>query len=195
LLLDEELRFNLAKLRAPVSGEELADLCRRRIADLVWKALHTPLGAAGGPLWQVPPEDRICELEFHFPEHFGAPPPPEVHGEEGFLTGFMDLVFRRAGRYFLVDWKTNLLPRYATEEVAQSVVDCDYVRQYRLYLQALARWLRKIKGDAFDFHRNFGGVYYLYLRGLNGKDESTGVYFHRPTAEDLSLQAVLSEAR
>jgi exodeoxyribonuclease V beta subunit len=59
-------------------------------------------------------------------------------------------------------------------------------------LQALARWLRKINGDAFDFQRDLGGVYYLYLRGLNGKDESTGVYFHQPTAEDLSLQAVLA---
>ena len=40
--------------------------------------------------------------------------------------------------------------------------------------------------------RDFGGVYYLYVRGLNGRDESTGVYFHRPTEQDLDLRYVLT---
>ena len=42
-----------------------------------------------------------------------------------------------------------------------------------------------------SFLKQFGGVYYLYVRGLNGRDESTGVFFHRPTEQDLDLSFVL----
>jgi exodeoxyribonuclease V beta subunit len=71
------------------------------------------------------------------------------------------------------------------------VRECDYVRQYRLYVQALVRWFQRSLGSAFDFERHFGGVYYLYLRGMNGLDESAGVFFYPPTAEDLQLERVL----
>ncbi|MBW2101726.1 MAG: hypothetical protein JRH05_03465 [Deltaproteobacteria bacterium] len=33
----------------------------------------------------------------------------------GFMKGFMDLVFRRQGRYFLVDWKSNHLGNHVTD--------------------------------------------------------------------------------
>jgi exodeoxyribonuclease V beta subunit len=151
------------------------------------------LSAAGGPLWQISKEDRLHELEFHFPEADDAPP-PDVRREEGFLTGFMDLVFRRGDQYFLADWKSNLLPgSYLPDELAESMRACDYIRQYRLYLQALARWLRRVHGDTLDPTCALGGVYYLYVRGMNGKDESAGVFFHRPTADDLRLEQILAD--
>src|SRR5205823_6562745 len=118
-------------------------------------------------------------------------PPAEVQAEEGFLTGFMDLVVRKQGRYFLFDWKTNLVPGYSRGEVNRSMLECGYLRQYRLYLQALARWLSRALGPTFEPARDLAGVYYLFVRGLNGRDEQGGVYFHRPTAEDLDLELVL----
>jgi hypothetical protein len=36
-------------------------------------------------------------------------------------------------------------------------------------------------------------VYYLFVRGLNGRDESSGVFLHRPTAEDLDLARALEK--
>jgi exodeoxyribonuclease V beta subunit len=68
------------------------------------------------------------------------------------------------------------------------MADSDYHRQYRLYLHAIERWLRRMHGKVFDFEKCFGGVYYLYLRGMNGRDETTGVYFHAPTKKDLVLE-------
>jgi len=68
--------------------------------------------------------------------------------------------------------------------------DCDYVRQYRLYLQALSRWLGGRGG--FEFTRDFGGVFYLFLRGMNEREEGSGVFFHKPIAEDMSLEMVLA---
>jgi exodeoxyribonuclease V beta subunit len=165
--------------------------CRQELGRMVWNGLQTPLGAAGCRLCEVPRQDRLHELEFHFPQG-DQPAPTGACREEDFLTGFMDLVFRRAGRFFLVDWKTNYLrDGYSPEEVARSVRECDYVRQYRLYVQALVRWFQRSLGSAFDFERHFGGVYYLYLRGMNGLDESAGVFFYPPTAEDLQLERVL----
>jgi exodeoxyribonuclease V beta subunit len=186
--VDQQLALNLMKLQTRVSGPQLEEACRQQIARLVWNTLRTPLPEVG-PLWQIPPQDRLHEVEFHFPEAFG-PKPPEVRAQEGFLTGFMDLVFRKQGRIYLVDWKTNLLESYAGDDIRQAMEECDYVRQYRLYLQALSRWLGDRGG--FDFRRDFGGVFYLFLRGMNGQDEGSGVFFHKPTAEDLRLEMVLA---
>src|SRR5262249_2153956 len=158
---------NLAKLRTRTPRDDLAAQCRQQIARLVWSALHTPLGAFGGPLCQVPAEDRLHELEFHFPQlepgavategvaTIGKPTAPSprpthasptrVQGQEAFLTGIIDLVVRRNGRYFLVDWKTNYLSAYGPDDVAEAVAECDYTRQYRLYVQALARWLGRVR--------------------------------------------------
>ncbi|HMF17629.1 MAG TPA: 3'-5' exonuclease, partial [Gemmataceae bacterium] len=93
--VDEQLGLNLLKLQSRVSGPQLEEACRQQIARLVWNALRTPLPEVG-PLWRIPSQDRLHEVEFHFPQEFG-PKPPEVRIQEGFLTGFMDLVFRQHG--------------------------------------------------------------------------------------------------
>jgi exodeoxyribonuclease V beta subunit len=191
LLIDREVRANVANLRSRGDAEvEVA--ARQQVAQLVWTALHTPLAEMRGPLWQLPRADRLHELEFHFPEHPGDPVPADVRHEEGFLTGFMDLVFRAGGRYYLLDWKTNLLAGYTPEHLARCMDESDYHRQYRLYLHALYRWLGRVHGSSFSFARSFGGVYYLFVRGLNARDESTGVFFHRPRPEDIDLARALA---
>jgi len=68
-----------------------------------------------------------------------------------------------------------------------------YYLQYHLYTVALCRFLRSRLGDGFNYERDFGGVYYLFVRGMNGPDtlgagdasaggEVGGVFFHRPAA-------------
>jgi exodeoxyribonuclease V beta subunit len=191
LLIDEQI----ARLPEFVVGEQdarPAQHCRETVAGLVWQALRTPLAALGGPLADVPAQDRLHELEFAFPEAL-EPPPPEVRRQEGFWVGVIDLVVRRGSRFFLFDWKTNLLQgAYTPAELAQNMKECEYDRQYRLYLHALGRWLGRIRGKAFDFERDFGGVYYLYLRGMNGRNETAGVFFARPTADDLRLERIVA---
>lgn len=192
-LIDAVRRRHWSRLPPRLADPAGAEACAAELARMVWHALHTPLAEVGGPLWQIPRADRLHEVEFHFPECAG---PAASTAEERFLNGIIDLVFRKSGRYFLLDWKTNLLfGGYAAEVVRQSIVECDYTRQYRLYLQALARWLRGPHGAPFDREKHFGGIYYLYVRGLNGRDESAGVYFHRPTAEDLDLARVVDPQR
>ena len=64
------------------------------------------------------------------------------------------------------------------------MADSDYHRQYRLYLQALARWLAR--SGQRDVNRS-RRLFYFYVRGLNGRDESTGVFFNTPTPADLDV--------
>ena len=128
----------------------------------------------GGPLWQIKKEDRLSEIEFLYPEIDGP-------AADRFITGYMDFLFRKDGRYYLLDWKTNLLPAYSAEQIERSMADSDYHRQYELYLRAIERWLTRVHGPGFDFLQRFGGVFYLYLCGLNGRDDTSGVFFHRPT--------------
>jgi exodeoxyribonuclease V beta subunit len=178
LLLDEHLAAGLPRIRTRIDPAQVAPAARTQIAELIWNTLCTPLAAAGGPLCDVPACDRIHEVEFLFPQNSAALP-PDVQVEDGFMTGYMDLVFRTRGRYFLVDWKSNLLDCYDAAGILRAMHEFDYIAQYELYVQALARWLGRVGGQAFDFARDFGGVYYLFLRGMNGRDESTGVFFTR----------------
>ncbi len=189
--LDAAIQKDIAELRTRTPIDQLEAACRQQIADLIWHSLKTPLAAVGGPLCAVEKKDRLHEVEFLFPERIGAPLSADKRWEEGFVTGFMDLLFRGGDRYFLLDWKTNLLPGYRREQIERSMADSDYHRQYRLYLHAARRWFERVHGPKFDFLEEFGGVYYLYVRGMNGRDETTGVYFHRPTKQDLDLDLIL----
>jgi PD-(D/E)XK nuclease superfamily len=183
--LDDEIKKSIALLRTRAPIGQLEEACRRQIAQLVWLALKTPLAALRGPLWQIPESDRLAEIEFLYPEN------NEPSRTERFITGYMDLLFRANNRYYLLDWKTNLLPAYTREQIERSMADSDYHRQFRLYLQAVARWLKRVHGPSFPFLERFAGVFYLYVRGLNGRDDSSGVFFHPPTERDLDLQSVL----
>jgi exodeoxyribonuclease V beta subunit len=60
-----------------------------------------------------------------------------------------------------------------------------YHLQYHLYVVALHRYLRwRLPG--YDYERHFGGVYYLFLRGMIGPSTpqtagvSHGVFYDRP---------------
>jgi len=163
------------------------EACAALVAELTWRALHTPLAALGGPLCMVPRQDRLHEVEFLFRAAESA------DGREAFMVGVMDLVVRRGGKLFLVDWKTNdLAGDYSAESVRQNMVDSRYNVQYRLYLCALANWLAGWPAQGGAARPRLAGVYYLYLRGLNGRDQQSGVFFHEPADADFKLLSAVS---
>lgn len=148
-------------------------------ALIVYNALCTPLNNNGLRLCDRGRKDRIHELEFYFPLDV-----PEQDAPDGFLMGFIDLVFRHDNRYYLADFKSNYLADgYAPAELARNMREANYILQLQLYAIAMCRWLRRTLPD-FSFEKNFGGAYYLYLRGLDGQDPEHGVFFHRATNED-----------
>jgi len=115
----------------------------------------------------------------------------------GFLKGYIDLVFTRAGRWYLVDYKSNRLgvhpDDYRPEPVAAAMTEHHYFLQYHLYVVALHRYLaRRLPG--YDYERHFGGVYYLFVRGMAPANApGTGVFFDRPSRQLIDgLSAAVS---
>jgi exodeoxyribonuclease V beta subunit len=105
----------------------------------------------------------------------------------GFLRGFVDLVFEHDGRFYVVDYKSNHLGdtagSYAPTLLGGAMAHANYFLQYHLYAVAVDRWLRRRMRD-YDYDRSFGGVLYLFARGMSpAHPERTGIFFDRPHRE------------
>ena len=103
---------------------------------------------------------------------------------EGFMKGFIDLVFASEGRFYLLDYKSNWLGEdisaYAREHLEAAMLAHHYHLQYLFYCLALHRYLRQRLPD-YDYDRHFGGVFYLFLRGIQSQAGCEfGVYRERP---------------
>jgi exodeoxyribonuclease V beta subunit len=103
------------------------------------------------------------------------------------MKGYVDLIFRHAGRYFLVDWKSNLLGpdpnAYRSERLVEAMTEGLYLLQYHLYVLALHQYLGRRKRD-YDYTRDFGGVFYIFLRGVDHRyGADCGIYRDLPDPE------------
>ncbi len=106
----------------------------------------------------------------------------------GFLTGSIDLVFRVDRRWYVADYKSNRLvadgacrpEAFHPEALGLEMEKHDYFLQYHLYVVALHRYLGWRLGEHYDYERDFGGVYYLFLRGMTGSP-GAGCFFDRPS--------------
>ncbi len=117
----------------------------------------------------------------------------------GYLTGSLDLVFRRhlpAGpQYLVADYKTNWLAdpdeesltadHYRPSLLAGVMAGSHYPLQALLYCVALHRFLRW-RQPGYDPAVHLGGVLYLYVRGMCGPQtpledgQPCGVFGWRP---------------
>lgn len=166
------------------------------VAALIWNTLNTPLPdpAGGAPFRLSDVAERRPEMEFLFP----YPARAGSAGPDGYLWGFIDLVFRHRGRYYVLDWKSNRLDGYGPAELARSMAESQYDVQYKLYTLAVDRWLSGlVPGYSSDAH--FGGIFYLYLRGIHPETPGEGVFGLRPGAAEIragyprALASLLSE--
>ena len=101
---------------------------------------------------------------------------------EGMMNGKIDLFFEHAGKYYILDWKSNFLgdrvEDYGQEEVWAAMDENNYHLQYHIYTSAACKYLKMRKAD-FNYETEFGGVFYLFLRGVR-KEGNYGVFFHKP---------------
>ncbi|SQA99694.1 Exodeoxyribonuclease V beta chain [Cedecea neteri] len=99
------------------------------------------------------------------------------------LKGFIDLVFRWQGRYYLLDYKSNWLGEdssaYTQQAMAAAMQSHRYDLQYQLYTLALHRYLRH-RMAGYDYQQHFGGVIYLFLRGVEQGKPEQGIFSTRP---------------
>ncbi|MGI8560662.1 MAG: exodeoxyribonuclease V subunit beta [Luteimonas sp.] len=108
---------------------------------------------------------------------------------EGLMTGLIDLTYRHDGRWYVLDYKSNRLPGYDAAHLARAMAHSEYDLQALIYTLALHRWLRFRLGDGYDYARDFGGIRYLFCRGLDAArgvpDDATppGIHAQRFTPE------------
>ncbi|MFH2058692.1 MAG: exodeoxyribonuclease V subunit beta [Pseudomonadota bacterium] len=107
-----------------------------------------------------------------------------VSSFKGFIKGFIDLVVCHEGKWYILDYKTNYLgdcyEHYSSDAVFDAMSEHHYFLQYHLYLVALHRYL-KLRLNNYDYDRDVGGVFYLFVRGMKPVFKSDyGVFFQKP---------------
>ncbi len=113
----------------------------------------------------------------------------------GYMTGFLDLLFRHGERYYIADWKSNRRggrqDDFNAEGLRSEMASHGYWLQYLIYCVAVHQHLVKAL-PGYDYEKNFGGVYYVFLRGVNG--EGDGVYADRPPLDLIrELSGILGD--
>lgn len=191
----EDANALAALTREALAQEGLECHWERVVVDWLQQVVNTPLGPEGLRLAQILPAQQAREMAFAFSldgldrrrldaliarvdplwtaRRFHAP-----SVLEGVLRGVIDLVFAHEGRYYLVDYKSNWLgPQaddYTPEALAVAMAGGGYTAQALIYALALHRHLRARLPD-YDVARDFGGVYYLFLRGMAPEAPGRGV--------------------
>jgi exodeoxyribonuclease V beta subunit len=193
------------------------------LTEMALEVLDLRLSSPGGPfsLGSLKPDSWNTELEFFFPlKRLASAGLAEVlvrHGAvpggvdlatvassleftpvKGMLMGFMDMVFEAGGRYWLLDWKSNhlgnSLDEYRVDALRRAMVENLYPLQYLLYTVALDRYL-SLRVPGYSYSTHFGGVIYVFLRGVSAKNgEQTGFFRDLPSEELIrELSEILIE--
>jgi exodeoxyribonuclease V beta subunit len=193
--------------RPPGRGAEHNDTWRAMMMNMLADTLATPL-RPGLHLADVALTERLTEMEFTYPadavslealrgllRQFGYPDLPlDATVLRGYLKGFIDLVFRHSGQWWILDWKSNYLgtapENYGAEGLREAMAEHGYHLQYLLYTLALHRYLQR-RMPNYDYDRDMGGSLYLFVRGVRPDwasahltgDDVPGVFFDKPSRE------------
>ena len=173
------------------------------IRGMVQQVMGTEL-EPGLVLQSLERKDRMEEMEFYFPVQPGFLPElasvlpegcllrhylegvgkSEKHriSSDGYLKGLVDLIFRADGKHYVLDWKSNKLngrpDGFGSAQIEREMLDHHYVLQYHLYVVATHRFLQSRLPD-YSYEEDFGGVYYLFIRGMQIGSQS-GIFRDRP---------------
>ncbi|MDM8558351.1 exodeoxyribonuclease V subunit beta [Candidatus Parabeggiatoa sp. HSG14] len=187
------------------------DKWQETIIQLIDDVLSTPLEPQQQDftLSRITSDKRLNELEFYYPipritskglqavfaesdQHVNTHFAEEIHRLEfvpvrGFMKGYIDMVFEYKGRYYLVDYKSNMLgtqqQAYHYDNLSTVMARENYLLQYHIYAVALHRYLIN-RLPNYHYENHFGGVFYLFLRGMNPHTGADfGIYRDLPKAD------------
>ncbi len=134
----------------------------------------------------VKKQDETVTLNNKFKNYF-----QEGSNKKYIMNGAIDLIFEFKNRFYILDWKSNFLGEevddYSPEKLKENISEQAYDLQFYIYLDALDRYLQ-LRLSNYDFEKHIGGIIYVYLRGIEHRspqDTSNGIYFERPTQNNL----------
>ena len=160
----------------------------------------SPAAKGSFALSEINATDRLNELEFFFPLD-SKEEPIRLLVQNGYLeqnntnvrlqlqgvmTGFVDLIVAHEGKFYIIDYKSNFLgfnqASYNIKDISVHMTSHRYHLQYLIYCVAVNRYLATRVPD-YDYDQHFGGVHYLFLRGMQREIPDSGVFTHRPAKE------------
>ncbi len=155
------------------------------------------IGTTSFQLKQISNYKRLSELEFDFPiqdfdykklsyalkDFFPVQTRYlETQQLQGLMNGKIDLFFEHEGKYYILDWKSNYLgfglDDYDEEGVLRAMSENNYHLQYLIYIVAAKKMLES-RLSYFSYEKQFGGVVYMFLRGVR-KDSASGIFTVKP---------------
>lgn len=181
------------------------------VSDMVGKVLRAELApppGCGEPfrLCEISGGERLSELDFTY----GLKQGKKLSLDQDFLhrhglpaqqafektiaramIGSIDLVARKNQRYYIIDWKSNVinydLGSFSGSGLLGEMRRHAYPLQYLVYTCTLVEFLRQRMGrfGAQEYQQYFGGVFYLFLRGIDPQYPSRGIVKARPEYEDI----------
>lgn len=116
---------------------------------------------------------------------------PSYQQLKGMMHGFIDLIFHADGKYYVCDYKSSHLGDHYSDyndlAMRHNIEKSHYDLQYLIYALALHRHLKYALAD-YDPEQHFGGIYYLYLRGMSDQSQhhGCGVYYRQITLAELT---------
>ncbi len=203
----DDVILKTVKAYLPAASEAYAQLIRQLLQHIVTAEIK--LGYDTFSLSDVPFYKRISELEFDFPlQNFRAEYLSNLGGDgkdifsksfegkglEGIMNGKIDLFFEHNGRFYVLDWKSNYLgykpEDYNKDGLLNGMNENNYHLQYLIYTVAVKKYLES-RLLAFDYEKQFGGVVYLFMRGLR-QGSDYGIFTARPSLKKIeALEQIL----
>lgn len=187
---DLEFRENIRTLLSHVLNAELeATEDTFQLSSLnAYKVLHELEFDFPVALFQPKRLEKLMEDGILISDHF----PWKI---EGMMTGFVDLFFEHNDKFYVLDWKSNYLgpdlEDYSAGNVSTAMTASNYHLQYLIYSLAIKKYLKSRLGKSFDFEKDFGGVFYLFVRGMRS-DKDSGIFYFKPSSEQMkSLESIL----
>lgn len=211
----ENIAFSKLALREDIS-ERRDNTCQRYglkveqpeiINELLYQAVTTPLNLHDTEFTLANLDEKSCLKEMPFYLTLADFSMAEINfllqdsptykalsekQMQGYLTGFIDLIFVYQGRYYVLDYKSNALPDYHPETLIHAMREHNYGLQYWIYSVVLHIYLQK-RLPNYQFDKHFGGVRYLFLRGMQANQAMSGVFSDLPDQTRLNeLVAILT---
>ena len=179
------------------------------LVNWIEEVLNAPLLASNQPLIALNKGKRFAELEFNMglsenfkaqdisqlfqqylpdetDKHVTLVPQNKAHLYR-YLRGEIDLVYEHAGKYYVVDYKSNFLGNslsdYNEDTLKKAMSKAGYWLQAAIYQVALHRFLAmRISDYTGNEDKYLGAVEYVFLRGVYDPNAQAATM---PTSQDV----------
>jgi len=209
---EQQSRRSQGKKQRNSDGFDLESIDTTKHEALVnWieEVLHAPLLASNQPLIALDKGKRFAELEFNMglsesfkaqdisqlfqqylpdeiDKHVTLVPQNKAHLYR-YLRGEIDLVYEHAGKYYVVDYKSNFLGNslsdYNKDTLKKAMSKAGYWLQAAIYQVALHRFLAmRISDYTGNEDKYLGAVEYVFLRGVYDPNAQAATM---PTSQDV----------